>query len=101
NLNHPNTPDCYVNQDGIFGPETVAAVKCFQRHNGLTVDGVVGPQTWTKMHGSLVKGGGVCDPNAWCNYIAAIYAFRQWVPSGIWYVQSQANRWDRMDPNSG
>lgn len=31
--------------DGIFGSQTTAAVKYFQRKNGLTVDGIVGPAT--------------------------------------------------------
>lgn len=35
--------------DGIFGPKTEAAVKAFQRQYGLTVDGIVGPQTWGKI----------------------------------------------------
>jgi len=32
-------------EDGIFGSETLAAVKSFQTSNGLQVDGVVGPLT--------------------------------------------------------
>lgn len=32
--------------DGDFGPSTQAAVKNFQRVNGLTDDGIVGPKTW-------------------------------------------------------
>lgn len=32
--------------DGIYGLETLAACKTFQAEKGLTVDGVVGPQTW-------------------------------------------------------
>ena len=31
--------------DGIFGSQTLSAVKWFQRKNGLTVDGIVGPAT--------------------------------------------------------
>lgn len=35
--------------DGIFGPGTQSAVRAFQRKYGLTVDGIVGPQTWGKL----------------------------------------------------
>lgn len=35
--------------DGIYGPGTESAVKAFQRTEGLTVDGIVGPQTWTAL----------------------------------------------------
>ena len=41
--------------DGIFGTQTTNAVKTFQQENNLTVDGVVGPQTWAKL---LPIGGG-------------------------------------------
>lgn len=35
--------------DGIFGSKTTAAVKYFQRRNGLKVDGIVGKQTAAAM----------------------------------------------------
>ena len=34
-----------VHDDGIFGPMTFAALKDYQSQNGLTVDGIAGPQT--------------------------------------------------------
>ncbi len=35
--------------DGIFGSKTQAAVKAFQKKNGLTVDGIAGPNTLRAM----------------------------------------------------
>ena len=35
--------------DGIYGTKTREAVRIFQRYNGLTVDGIAGPQTLKKM----------------------------------------------------
>lgn len=37
------------NIDGVQGPETDAAVRDFQTSKGLTVDGIVGDQTWSKL----------------------------------------------------
>jgi putative chitinase len=36
---------------GTFGPKTEAAVKAWQKANGLKDDGVVGPTTWSKLFG--------------------------------------------------
>lgn len=48
--------------DGKFGPNTLNAVKAFQRSVGLTVDGVVGPRTWgaliaRDLNGTTLKSG--------------------------------------------
>lgn len=40
--------------DGIFGSGTHAGAADFQRHNGLSVDGVVGQQTWRTLVGGAV-----------------------------------------------
>ena len=38
-----------VSADGVFGPGTAAALRTFQKRNGLTADGVAGPKTWAKL----------------------------------------------------
>jgi peptidoglycan hydrolase-like protein with peptidoglycan-binding domain len=48
--NHP------VAVDGIFGPNTEAAVKAFQQSKGLAADGIVGPLTWPKLVVQVKKG---------------------------------------------
>ena len=39
--------------DGIYGPKTKAAVKSFQKKNGLTADGIVGKKTAAALGMSL------------------------------------------------
>lgn len=36
--------------DNIYGKQTAKAVRDYQRKNGLEIDGVVGPDTWSNLH---------------------------------------------------
>lgn len=38
--------------DGVFGAKTASAVKAYQKANGLSVDGIVGNQTWGSLNTS-------------------------------------------------
>ena len=33
--------------DGVFGKQTLATVKAFQKNCGIKVDGIVGKDTWS------------------------------------------------------
>ena len=56
--------DAQLAVDGIFGPETEAAVQAFQQDEKLTADGIAGPKTWDEViitvrqgdEGDAVKG---------------------------------------------
>jgi hypothetical protein len=39
-----------IASDGIFGPQTEAAVRKFQQSRGLVSDGIVGPKTWAALY---------------------------------------------------
>lgn len=47
-----------LNPNGDFDDKTDAAVRTFQRRLGLTVDGIIGPATWSKLTGDIPAGSG-------------------------------------------
>ena len=49
---------------GNFGPKTEDAVKAWQAKNGLTTDGIVGPNTWNKIMGITQVPKPVAQPTA-------------------------------------
>lgn len=57
--------------DGIFGANTTAAVKSFQRKNNLTADGIVGTKTAAAMGITLSSGGGTTGSNSNDQYLLA------------------------------
>lgn len=48
--------------DGVYGSRTEEAVKRFQQRNGLTADGIAGPQTLKAL--GISDGGGASDSNS-------------------------------------
>lgn len=48
--------DLEIEEDGVFGTDTLLAVKAFQEYAGLTADGVVGKLTWAALVAEAMEG---------------------------------------------
>jgi hypothetical protein len=91
---------CYPGTiDGDFGTNTFGAVECFQRHNSLHIDGVVGKNTWHALMSYIAADPNNCDRQGWCNfnYSGIFDQFRMWVPTTIWYVVGLSGKFVQMN----
>lgn len=61
-VRYPELPRLTV--DGKFGPDTLRAVRMFQKLTGLAEDGAVGPDTWDALYAAYaaVRGAGEIWP---------------------------------------
>jgi hypothetical protein len=48
--------------DGIYGPNTDAAVRTFQTLNDLEIDGILGPRTWERLFSTAATRGSLVAP---------------------------------------
>ncbi|MBV8218682.1 MAG: murein L,D-transpeptidase, partial [Solirubrobacterales bacterium] len=55
---YPNTPSALVNMwaPGTFGEMTKGAIMAFENSNGMTADGIPGPQVWNALITAAVQG---------------------------------------------
>lgn len=52
------------NKDGLYGPLTQAAVKGFQKAQGISVDGIAGPETYSNLYYSNPAANKAAEPQA-------------------------------------
>src|SRR5262249_17219595 len=71
-------------EDGIIGTQTRSAIRSFQQRYGLTVDGIVGPQTG----GALIQAGADPPPGGGGSYIPG--SPPTGVPAGLRCVRVQS-----------
>jgi peptidoglycan hydrolase-like protein with peptidoglycan-binding domain len=95
-----------IQPDAEFDATTETALKAFQKHHGLVVDGVLGPQTATQMHAWVGSDAPAPDP-ATCSAVghSAVvdrYNQRAWLcdTGAITRTLPITSAWSQPDPGS-
>ena len=78
-------------EDGIFGVSTDAAVKQFQRDRSLTVDGIVGSQTWEALLPPTIRRGSSGDDVKGLQMILNQMGYASLVVDGIFGSHTEAD----------
>lgn len=65
-----------LDEDGIFGDKTLAAVKDYQKNNKLSVDGIVGKNTWGALTGGQSNSSGASTPAAPAETAAPTFEYK-------------------------
>lgn len=91
-----------IAEDGDFGSATFAAVECYQTAKHLGIDGIVGMQTWTSLHSTLVF---VSNDGTFSFYRGSHsnlnFDFAKGDSTGVWWVWVRSDsEWCTMDLNS-
>jgi peptidoglycan hydrolase-like protein with peptidoglycan-binding domain len=75
--------------DGVYGPQTIANVRTYQARFGLTVDGLVGAQTWNHMVSFVT--GPTTYTYAWASCPATVPVASATAPSGCTTIPSASS----------
>ncbi|MEM6642359.1 MAG: peptidoglycan-binding domain-containing protein [Bacteroidota bacterium] len=88
--------------DGDFGPVSASAVKSFQQHHGLAVDGIVGNITWRKLTEPMKNAYTRIDGEGSLRKLVVAYARQHLAASPREFNQNEGT-WVRayMDGNEG
>jgi peptidoglycan hydrolase-like protein with peptidoglycan-binding domain len=77
--------------DGEFGPKTASTVKNFQEAKGLTIDGIVGPDTWQALiQGHTVKKGSVGEAVWAVQHLLKYKHGQELAPDGVFGDETDA-----------
>jgi hypothetical protein len=81
--------------DGIFGPQSDAAVRSFQQSHSMKIDGIVGPLTWTTLFEETTRDTALEKINKIQSDLTEPHQFRD---SVVWQLSAQGILIDRKPP---